>query len=510
MGNTSSSNTNSGRATNSSSHSFSSTFSLKKSSGALGLCRSELDRRCKPSGLYPECTWDEKIIRKLIGDGRLAARVRGNDERDQSNEVECPICFLYYNQVNVTECCSAFCCTECFLQLKPLDGKKNSSDTSSTTSSNKGGSGKCNTKVAQAECDCPFCNAPRVAVRMSTNQANLSKIAEREEEEQRIIEAKIRANLHAQTMPTHFSRETNSLSEEISQDINLDKNPTTFGQSLCRMTSQGGKVVVKEGIFVASVEERQQIEDEMKQQHRHPLVRQLQEEAEAASNARAAAYARSVSELPQSRRNRIAGRNRSSLFTRSRSERDWNSMFDSTYGRDDFPSLDDLVVLEAAIMLSMEEEAMLRENGGSADASIAEGHSNGVREAFPFLHALMSRNLTAEESEEASSSDHEVESVTPRLRVSRGLTRMSSSRRRRRRHRPSAVVGGMSEEEQVAMAIALSLRDPPSSTGIVTSMTNQRDTNTGENIIPNISSAAQESHIALNASINGQSRAHDV
>jgi len=155
---------------------------------------------------------------------------------------------------------------------------------------------------------------------MSTNQANLSKIAEREEEEQRIIEAKIRANLHAQTMPTHFSRETNSLSEEISQDINLDKNPTTFGQSLCRMTSQGGKVVVKEGIFVASVEERQQIEDEMKQQHRHPLVRQLQEEAEAASNARAAAYARSVSELPQSRRNRIAGRNRSSLFTRSRSE----------------------------------------------------------------------------------------------------------------------------------------------------------------------------------------------
>jgi hypothetical protein len=248
------------------------------------------------------------LIRKLVGDGRLAARVPGEDERLQSNAVECPICFLYYNQINLTDCCSAFCCTECFLQLKPPDGKKNGSDTSSSPSSKKGSSNK----VAQAGCDCPFCNAPRVMVKMSSNQANLSKIAEREEEEQRIIEAKIRASLEVKD---NISKD--GISPLVApDDNNADRR---FGQSLTRLASFKGET--EQGVLVASVDERKQLEDEMKQQHQHPLVRRIQEEAEEASNARAAAYARSMSD-GQSRRTRLGrySAGRSSLFQRSRSE----------------------------------------------------------------------------------------------------------------------------------------------------------------------------------------------
>ena len=110
--------------------------------GSLGLSRLELDLRSKPSGLYSTTStkWDDKTIRRLIGDGKLASRLIGTDIRLSTTSVECPICFLYYSQVNTTNCCKASICTECWLQVQADPKDKNAS--------------------------CPFCNTPKVRVKV--------------------------------------------------------------------------------------------------------------------------------------------------------------------------------------------------------------------------------------------------------------------------------------------------------------------------------------------------------
>lgn len=50
--------------------------------------------------LYDTWHWDEKAVRKLILDGHLAPIVKGNDSKaGLVGADECPICFLYNNQV---------------------------------------------------------------------------------------------------------------------------------------------------------------------------------------------------------------------------------------------------------------------------------------------------------------------------------------------------------------------------------------------------------------------------
>ena len=79
-------------------------FSPFRGTGSLGLTKAELDLACQPSGLYPSCEWDAKQIRRLIGDGRLAPRLKGSDSRCTKSDRECPICFMLYSQSNVTKC----------------------------------------------------------------------------------------------------------------------------------------------------------------------------------------------------------------------------------------------------------------------------------------------------------------------------------------------------------------------------------------------------------------------
>eukprot|EP00568_Trieres_chinensis_P000199 CAMPEP_0183304100 /NCGR_PEP_ID=MMETSP0160_2-20130417/9307_1 /TAXON_ID=2839 ORGANISM="Odontella Sinensis, Strain Grunow 1884" /NCGR_SAMPLE_ID=MMETSP0160_2 /ASSEMBLY_ACC=CAM_ASM_000250 /LENGTH=197 /DNA_ID=CAMNT_0025467093 /DNA_START=225 /DNA_END=815 /DNA_ORIENTATION=+ len=136
-----------------------------RSTGALGLPKAELDRRCVPSGLYESCQWEDKAIRRLIGDGKLAARLKGNDSRTNPGDRECPICFLHYSQVNLTTCCKAALCTECYLQVRPQ---------------------------RQKDCPCPFCNRPKVTITVAEDMRG-SDVTKRDREEQKVIEAQIRA-----------------------------------------------------------------------------------------------------------------------------------------------------------------------------------------------------------------------------------------------------------------------------------------------------------------------------
>lgn len=147
-----------------------------RSGGSLGLSRSELDARCQPTGLYPTCEWDDKQIRRLISNGQLAARIKGSDARLTKTDRECPICFMYYSESNVSKCCNATLCTECYLQIKPQKDRH-------TT--------------------CPFCNNPKMVVSVQRGMDE-GDVAKREEDEQRVIEATIRSRvsrLHGQEGP---------------------------------------------------------------------------------------------------------------------------------------------------------------------------------------------------------------------------------------------------------------------------------------------------------------------
>ncbi|KAF0698320.1 Aste57867_11040 [Aphanomyces stellatus] len=79
----------------------------------------EAERFTRPTGLYKSCLWDQKVVRKLIVNRKIAPRYPGS-EIPTLDSYECPICFLYYpSTLNQSSCCKQAICTECFLQTKP-------------------------------------------------------------------------------------------------------------------------------------------------------------------------------------------------------------------------------------------------------------------------------------------------------------------------------------------------------------------------------------------------------
>jgi len=281
---------------------------LPGTTGSLKLSRSELDKRCQPSGLYPTTPWDSRTIRRLIGDGKLAARLRGTDIRSRPTDQECPICFLHYAQVNITKCCNAAVCTECYLQVRPQKDKNTA--------------------------PCPFCNCSKVTVRVAKMMTD-SQIRKREAEEQRIIEAQIDARKSGMTGESsggvgvgsgggggnnHTSRlmtedgteETAPLTptpyreESRMQSLSGGTAPTTpntppqpqprpgeFGSALNRHRSESfassdgggsasanrGRAPSSDGSLTLTPTQRSQIHAQLQSQNSHPLARQMAEEA---------------------------------------------------------------------------------------------------------------------------------------------------------------------------------------------------------------------------------------
>ncbi|KAL2476513.1 RING/U-box superfamily protein [Abeliophyllum distichum] len=131
----------------------------------LGMKRQMVDDKyTKPQGLYQLKYVDQKKLRKLILDSKLAPCYPGDDECGFDLE-ECPICFLYYPSLNWSRCCMKGICTECFLQMR-------------TPSS---------TRPTQ----CPYCKTLNYAVEYRGVRTKEEKSLE-QIEEQRVIEAKIR------------------------------------------------------------------------------------------------------------------------------------------------------------------------------------------------------------------------------------------------------------------------------------------------------------------------------
>ncbi|WOG97854.1 hypothetical protein DCAR_0417195 [Daucus carota subsp. sativus] len=132
----------------------------------LGRKREAVDEKyTKPQGLYQHKDVDQKKLRKLILDSKLAPCYPGDDDHNAFDLEECPICFLYYPSLNRSRCCSKGICTECFLQMKTPNS----------------------TRPTQ----CPFCKTSNYAVEYRGMKTKEEKGIE-QIEEQRVIEANIR------------------------------------------------------------------------------------------------------------------------------------------------------------------------------------------------------------------------------------------------------------------------------------------------------------------------------
>ena len=195
-------------------------------------------RFTKPTGLYPTCAWEDKAVRKLILEGRLAPRFAGLEDKHKSFPTkECPICFLRHVVLNNARCCRKQLCTECYLQMRKP----------------KGGSSRC-----------PFCNHPKLQASYGTDDEE--KMAAREMANIRLYDM-----LTAPPHPISFAGA-----------LTTDKETTTEAVVEAKVVASGGspspshsyshssgsrKAYGGMAIAFATVKERHLIEDEARKQH---------------------------------------------------------------------------------------------------------------------------------------------------------------------------------------------------------------------------------------------------
>ena len=92
--------------------------------------------------------WTNFRIRKCVEAGVLAPHIKGFEEDPDNTMAECSICFLYFQQLNATECCEQIICTDCLIQVKPSPAKPS---------------------------PCPFCTKSDVRFRFSEETVALAK-----------------------------------------------------------------------------------------------------------------------------------------------------------------------------------------------------------------------------------------------------------------------------------------------------------------------------------------------
>ena len=138
---------------------------------------------CRPQGLYSSHNLNLKKLKKLIVAGKLAPCYPGQEGAEVAAEAgsdkgtsrvsvakgtyaaqgygdivldECPICFLNYPYLNVSRCCRACICTECFLQVKaPAEGQS---------------------------VQCPFCKSHGYSVEFRGQKTEAERTAQQKEE----------------------------------------------------------------------------------------------------------------------------------------------------------------------------------------------------------------------------------------------------------------------------------------------------------------------------------------
>jgi len=272
---------------------------------------------------FTSCAWDDRTVRRLIGDGKVAARLVGSDDRGSYSDQECPICFLNYSEINMLNCCKATICTECYLQVQcPI------------TRSNP----------------CPFCNRPKMSI-VIAEKLDLDEINRRDEDEQKLVEATIKSKLNGEKESfSHAPTPSTSFGSNLEQEMRS------------RTRSMSSEIHEEMGIVAMSPEERRALEEEMRSQSSHPLLQQMIAEAEQQRERHEMEHFERTVERMQSSRNRLT-----TLIRRlERGEDHPVSLLTGTLREENTgvsnhqserSHIDQLIMLEAALYLSMNARA---------------------------------------------------------------------------------------------------------------------------------------------------------
>ena len=218
----------------------------------------------------------------MIGDGKLASRQQWDSDKYgielDAEHHECPICFFTYPQMNATKCCQANICTECYLQLQPYQ-KPNSQGTPSKPV-------VMNAKSQQNSC--PFCNTSKLMVTVGPMKQIQSQ--QQQPEQPMPVSPSTKdigtgdqpeSNPHTYTTtPTPTSGFGSSLEQNsrvammrarscsIASEHSHSSSTNTSAKEQQEMVSQ----------LAMTIQERQQIEEEMRAQHLHPLALKIEQE----------------------------------------------------------------------------------------------------------------------------------------------------------------------------------------------------------------------------------------
>ena len=395
------------------------------------------------SRLYSGCDWEKNAIRKLVADGRIAARQKGLESPDSSTGAteECPICFLYYSEVNMTTCCHASMCTECYLQVRPQKEKQST---------------------------CPFCNCddfsvvkdkknkqvPEACPSETSTSLSDSSGSRTTSSSNGTSKKKSAASVAPHTTPEAKTK-TTGFGSELEKDERfkrMRKRSESFASSDGKSAPKKEQEIIQS--IAMSAEERQRLEEEMKAQHHHPLMLRLDSEAQERRMENDRAYQNS------SRGHQTSSRNNPHLSRRVRTARNWEQIASIFYQADE---IDNMSSLESAIVHSRmhERAAEYRANNNSSNSNSNNNSNREQLDGFPLLRTLLTGQLDSNPESRSSSSGS-----------GSGSTRSSSRRHRhpfsRSRNRgmgevamgaASLMMLGISEEEQMAMAIAASMQD---------------------------------------------------
>jgi len=386
------------------------------------------------------CLWDDRTIRRLIADGKLAARLVGTDNDEsffsKSSQLggelssssylhECPICFLYYTQVNVATCCAASICTECYLQVHPPKEKN---------------------------VTCPFCNNSNFDVRIA-KQLDEEYVLQREEDEQKLIESTIRSRSGLITV----SSRTNTIPEKETPegsvdsvtvaDSSLDRSvhDDEFGSTLAkRLRARSESLSVRDlnhnSIMTLSADERRQLELEMKDQKSHPLVRMLELEAEETCHRHELEHSERVSRNRFLLRSSLSRRLIQPSQNSSSATQDRNGNDSSTTVSREGSRNDGLSMLETALLIAMEERS-LRDRAINSGLMNIDDSDSSYADALALLQELLSRRQQLRERPTTGSRANQ-----RRLGLEAQLEAATNM-----------LLSILPEEDQIAMAMAMSL-----------------------------------------------------
>ena len=365
---------------------------------------------CRPQGLYSSHNLNLKKLKKLIIAGKLAPCYPGQEGAEVAAEAgsdkgtsrvsvakgtyaaqgygdivldECPICFLNYPYLNVSRCCRACICTECFLQVKaPAEGQS----VQCPFCKSHGYSVEFRGQKTEAERTAQQKEEAEVAAAVARNREHL--LAEEREREKRLLERRRSMGTEGPSTPGTPAQG----GENTNDNVDDEHVPEGWEEEYAAMTPQRPDPEARRGRWVNSPPTRDELR-RARHEYRGRISSRQQAARDAAVNER---------ELLRQLADQRQRRTRSGL----RRQRDNANAMDPAYLRriqdfvpahllDNAPDealmaagdldIEDVMVMEA-LYLSLQEQEQ-REQRERAQRQLADGEDTEVAAAIAQVEA---------------------------------------------------------------------------------------------------------------------------